>query len=313
MSLELRRVIEGNWRRARRRVRSELDVVIRRVGGLTRAFLRAIPARAARLYYRAPREERPRIIREAARTGRMFGMFIGGDAADLARRIVRARRDARFLRRFLGAAAPPSVSRLLMELGLWAERFERRGFSMLAYYIRDIRARKIEELWVGDEACSGMDIVYAGDAYLVVDPDTGEVVRSESAIYVEVTATMTTGGGHEPIAVEAHGVSAIPPMPPEGVRSVEEAIERAMFRVARDRWGPHLARAWERASSLYNGERHAESAGLYPVAVPEHPRILYVEEARWWRRTGELARRRRYPPSGYFVIGAGGEYLGEVG
>jgi hypothetical protein len=145
--------------------------------------------------------------------------------------------------------------------------------------LEDTISRKVIEEWLGDEACSGMDIFWnALDKQYVVrkprvkDQLIGELVRREKKLGLTYTGSIETSEGHDvPLAVEITTVTLVREKDPAAIAEVERQLDRkTMDYMARNAWA-NLMPSFEKKGIEYNGEHHILKIRLYPFKVPDYP------------------------------------------
>jgi hypothetical protein len=129
-----------------------------------------------------------------------------------------------------------------------------------------------EEL-IGSEEETGYDIWFNLDTrtYMVREPKTYRLIREERKICIELTASMKTEGGHDPITCEITVTTYVSGMGLSDVTRVESEMERGLMDwLLAEGWGM-LLHAFEVIGIAYNGEKTVEEARLYTWTVPDYP------------------------------------------
>jgi hypothetical protein len=186
---------------------------------------------------------------------------------------------------------PPEIAKLRAEiasveaeLNRERERFERKVV--------------VELERVGTESCSGLDIYFdpSRSIYVVKHPQTKEIVREEDKICIELTASIKTEGGHDPITCEITVTTYVSNMGTSDLVGVEKEMEDGLKRWLNEQGLGFLLEAFEKVGVAYNGEKHVDEVKLYPYDVPDYPTAyIYLE------RRSVYIRLRTY--EGEFKVG----------
>jgi hypothetical protein len=130
-----------------------------------------------------------------------------------------------------------------------------------------------KEEYVGIEGCSGMNIYFhtEEEIYVVRHPETKSLIRTDKKLCIELTASIKTEGGHDPITCEITVTTYVEKESASGLISVEKAMEEGLMNWLRDEGWANLLHAFEKIGISYNTQKHVDEVGLYPYNVPDFP------------------------------------------
>jgi hypothetical protein len=143
------------------------------------------------------------------------------------------------------------------------------------------KVKPIEEQWIGDEECSGYDIYYRfADKKYIVRDETKTLVRVETKICLELTASIETHEGHDaPLIVEITATTYVKEKDLSALIQTEKAVERGLVEwLLAQGWGA-LMKGFTKEGVAYNGETHIDQRGWYTWQVPDLPKVhVFVEK-----------------------------------
>lgn len=137
-----------------------------------------------------------------------------------------------------------------------------------------------EEL-IGDEAITGYTIFYhiENKNYPVRDPDTKELIRTETKICIELTYSISTSTGHDvPVVVEITCTTYVKEKDRSAIFQAERAIDEGLrhWLILND-WA-NLLSGFEKKGVGFNGENIIIERGWYSWAIPDYPRVHVLVE-----------------------------------
>lgn len=130
-----------------------------------------------------------------------------------------------------------------------------------------------KEEYVGIEGCSGMNIYFhtEEEIYVVRHPETKTLIRTDKKLCIELTASIKTEAGHDPVTCEITVTTYVEKESASGLIRVEKAMEEGLMNWLRDEGWASLLHAFEKIGISYNTQKHVDEVGLYPYNVPDFP------------------------------------------
>lgn len=145
--------------------------------------------------------------------------------------------------------------------------------------------------WISTEECTGYDIYFNPETlkYIIRDPETKEIIREETKIAMELTASIKTSGGHDkPVVVEITATTYLKEKDSAEVIATEKQVNTALTDWLTEQGWERLIHAYEKVGSAYNSETHIRKVGRYPWEIPSYPKVhVLVEKKKPRKRTYE--------------------------
>jgi len=152
------------------------------------------------------------------------------------------------------------------------------------------KVKPVEEQWIADEECSGYDIYYRFvDKKYVIRDEKKALVRVETKICLELTASIETHEGHDvPVVVEITCTTYVKEKDLSALIITEKNVERGLVEWLRDQGWGELMKGFTKEGVAYNGETHIDQRGWYTWSVPDLPKVhVFVEKKEPRKRSYE--------------------------
>ena len=180
-------------------------------------------------------------------------------------------------------APDAEFTRRLATLGLTrTEAYELyRAQMWRPWEIKFIKIAPPEEEWVSDESITGYDIYYrfTPDKKYPIRDEKKALVRVETKICMELTASIKTSGGHDvPVVVEITCTTYVKEKGLTEIIEAERKVNKGLQAwLLEHGWGA-MMKAYEKVGVSYSGEHIIEERGWYTWSVPDFPKVHVVVE-----------------------------------
>jgi len=179
-------------------------------------------------------------------------------------------------------APDAEFTRRLATLGLTrTEAYELyRAQMWRPWEIEFIKIAPPEEEWVSDESITGYDIYYRfTDKKYPIRDEKKALVRVETKICMEITASISTSEGHDrPVVVEITCTTYVKEMDLSALIQAEKKVEQGLIEWLKSQGWGSLIHAFEKTGVSYSGEHIIEERGWYTWTPPDYPKVHVVVE-----------------------------------